>query len=75
MPPKTIVCTECCAGRANKKWEQSGSQFAAYLLVDDESPTPLRIGALTVAGVLTAQYKTDREVQLRASESSDSALH
>ena len=60
MPPKTIVCTECGAGRANRTWQQSGNQFAALLLVEDESPTPpLRTGAVT-ADVLMAEYETDR---------------
>ena len=60
MPPKTIVCTECGAGRANRTWQQSGNQFAALLLVEDEPPTPpVRTGAVT-ADVLMAEYETDR---------------
>ena len=72
MPPKTIVCTECGAGRANRTWQQSGNQFAALLSVEDEPPTPpLRQEAVTAADVLMAEYETDRGATPSAVESSD----
>ena len=72
MPPKTIVCTECGAGRANRTWQQSGNQFAALLSVEDESPTPpLRQEAVTAADVLMAGYEKDRGAKPYAVNSSD----
>ena len=72
MPPKTIVCTECGAGRANRTWQQSGNQFAALLSVEDEPPTPpLRQEAVTAADVRMAEYETDRGATPSAVESSD----
>jgi hypothetical protein len=73
MPTKPIVCTECGADRANKKWKQSGNQFAALLLVDDDSsPTPpLRTGAVTAA----ARTRPYHDAKPSAVESSENAHH
>ena len=73
MPRKPIICTECGADRANKTWQQSGNQFAALLLVDDEAPPkPPRTPA---ADVCPARDQHDRDSKPSAAKSSKDGSH
>ena len=77
MPSKPTVCTECnwlCAERSRSKPQSGNNQFAALLLVDDdESATLPPPSVLAAPGVLTAEYKADRDGMHRAVLSSEDA--
>ena len=73
MPRKPIICTECGADRANKTWQQSGNQFAALLLVDDEAPP--KQPRTPAADVFPARTKHDRDSKPSASKSSKDDSH